>query len=75
MKSIVPRGYAVPQSEIKRLADEVRAARAGELAGASEQDRVRIEEEILREVRGKIGRASEANRKSLHARLPFQTPW
>jgi hypothetical protein len=54
MKSIVPRGYAVPQSEIKRLADEVRAARAGELAGASEQDRVRIEEEIQREVRGKV---------------------
>jgi hypothetical protein len=54
MKQIVPPGYAVPQKEIQRLTEELRQARAGELAAASEKDRARIEKEITREVRRKI---------------------
>jgi hypothetical protein len=54
MKSIVPPGYAVPQQEIQRLTEQLRQARAGELAGASEEVRARIEKEISREVRKKL---------------------
>jgi hypothetical protein len=53
MRQIVPPGYAVPQKEIQRLTDELRQARAGELAAASGKDRARIEKEITREVRRK----------------------
>jgi hypothetical protein len=54
MRPIVPPGYAVPQKEIQRLTDELRQARAGELAKASEKDRARIEKEISREARRKL---------------------
>ena len=37
---IVPPGYAVPKKEIERLTEELRQARAAELAKASEKDRV-----------------------------------
>jgi hypothetical protein len=53
MKQIVPPGYAVPQKEIQRLTEELRQARAGELATASAKDRARIEKEISREARRK----------------------
>jgi hypothetical protein len=56
MKQIVPPGYAVPQKEIQRLTEELRQARAGELAQASEKDRARIEKEISREVRRRSAR-------------------
>jgi hypothetical protein len=54
MSQIVPTGYAVPKKEIQRLTEELRQTRAGELAGASEKDRARIEKEISREVRLKL---------------------
>jgi len=54
MKPIVPSGYAVPKHEIERLTEELRQARASELAGASDQDRARIEKQIKLEVRRKI---------------------
>ena len=54
MNRIVPPGYAVPQKEILRLTEELRQARAGELAKASEKDRARIEKEISREVQRKF---------------------
>jgi hypothetical protein len=54
MKPIVPLGYAVPKHEIERLTEEARQARAAELAGASEQDRARIEKQIKREVSRKL---------------------
>jgi hypothetical protein len=54
MKQIVPPGYAVPKKEIQRLTEELRQARAGELAAASEKDRARIEKEISIEVRRRI---------------------
>jgi hypothetical protein len=54
MKQVVPHGYAIPQEHIKRLTDELRTARAVELAAASEQERTRIEEEIKKEVQKKL---------------------
>jgi hypothetical protein len=54
MRQIVPSGYAVPKAEIQRLTEELRQARAGELAKASDKDRARIEKEISREVKRKI---------------------
>ena len=54
MKSVVPHGYAIPQEHIKRLTEELRTARAIELAAASEQERARIEEEIKKEVQRKL---------------------
>ncbi|MGA2541950.1 MAG: hypothetical protein ABSG78_10400 [Verrucomicrobiota bacterium] len=56
MRPIVPPGYAVPKQEIERLTGELRQARAGELARASEKDRARIEKEINREVQRKIAK-------------------
>jgi hypothetical protein len=50
MRKIVPPGYAVPKQEIQRLTEELRQARAGELAKASDKDRARIEKEISLEV-------------------------
>jgi hypothetical protein len=38
MRKIVPSGYAVPKKEIQRLTEELRQARAGELANASEKE-------------------------------------
>lgn len=54
MKPIVPHGYAVPLEDLKRLTEELRAARAAELANASAQERIRIEEKIKKEVRKKF---------------------
>ena len=54
MRPIVPPGYAVPQQVIQRLTEELRQARAGELARASEKDRARIEKQISQAVRRKI---------------------
>jgi hypothetical protein len=54
MRKIVPSGYAVPKKEIQRLTEELRQARAGELANASEKDRARIEKEISLEAQKKI---------------------
>jgi len=56
MKQIVPAGYAVAKQDIQRLTEELRQARAGELATASEKDRARIEKEINREVQRKIAK-------------------
>jgi F0F1-type ATP synthase epsilon subunit len=54
MKQIVPPGYAIPKAEIDRLTEELRKARAEELACGSEKDRARIEMEIRRAVRRKL---------------------
>ena len=54
MKQIVPPGYAISKEEIQRLTEELRQARAGELANASEKDRARIEKEISLEAQKKI---------------------
>ncbi|HEX3718941.1 MAG TPA: hypothetical protein VH595_13310 [Verrucomicrobiae bacterium] len=64
MNQIVPRGYAVPKVDIKRLTDELRASRAQELANASEQDRARIEREIEMEVRSKIKKVELPRRRN-----------
>jgi hypothetical protein len=54
MKHVVPHGYAIPQAQIKRVTEELRAARAAELAAASAPERARIEAEIKKEVRKKL---------------------
>jgi len=66
MRPIVPPGYAVPKQEIERLTGELRHARAGELAKASEKDRARIEKEISREVRRKITKGRRLGGSVLH---------
>jgi len=66
MKQIVPLGYAVPKKEIERLTEELRQARAGELATASEKDRARIEKEISREVRRKFTKLHGLGETVLH---------
>jgi len=66
MRPIVPSGYAVPQKEIQRLTEELRQARAGELAQASEKDRARIEKEISREVRRRSTRLHGLGGAILH---------
>ena len=66
MKQIVPPGYAVPKKDIQRLTEELRQARAGELATASEKDRARIEKEISREVRRKTARPHGLGGAVLH---------
>jgi len=61
MKPIVPSGYAVPKHEIERLTEELRQARASELAGASDQDRARIEKaDQIRGATQDIGAGSAA---------------
>jgi hypothetical protein len=66
MRQIVPAGYAVPQKEILRLTEELRQARAVELAQASEKDRARIEKEISREVRRRSTRPHGLGGAILH---------
>jgi hypothetical protein len=53
MKRIMPHGYSIEPTR-RRMTAELRKARAGDLATASETDRARIEEEIQREVRQKL---------------------
>ena len=66
MRPIVPPGYAVPQKEIQRLTEELRQARAGELAKASEKERARIEKEISLEVRLKFTKGRRLGGSVLH---------
>ena len=66
MRPIVPPGYAVPKQEIERLTGELRQARAGELARASEKDRARIEKEISREVRRRTTKLHGLHGSILH---------
>jgi hypothetical protein len=66
MSKIVPTGYAVPQKEIQRLTEELRQARAAELAGASEKDRARIAKEISRQARLKIAKRGDLGGWILH---------
>ena len=66
MRKIVPSGYAVPKKEIQRLTEELRQARAGELANASEKDRARIEKEISLDVRKKITKFGRLSGFILH---------
>lgn len=65
MNQIVPRGYAIPKVDIKRLTEELRASRSQELANASERDRARIEKEIERDVQSKIKKAGLPRRGDL----------
>jgi hypothetical protein len=62
MNQIVPRGYAIPKADIKRLTE---ASRSQELATASERDRARIEKEIERDVQSKIKKAGLPRRGDL----------
>jgi len=66
MRNIVPPGYAVPKQEIQRLTEELRQARAGELAKASDKDRARIEKEISLEVRKRIAKLDRLGGYGLH---------
>ena len=66
MRPIVPPGYAVPQKEMQRLTEELRQARAGELAKASAKDRARIEKEISREVRRRTTKLHGLHGSILH---------
>jgi hypothetical protein len=66
MKQIVPPGYAISKEEIQRLTEELRQARSGELAKASEKDRARIEKEISLDVRKKITKFGRLSGFILH---------
>jgi BMFP domain-containing protein YqiC len=54
MRQIVEHGYAIPKAEIDRLTQELRKARADELANASPERRKEIEKEIHRAVQQKL---------------------
>ena len=54
MGSIMPPGYS-QQAKRKRLENELRQARAAELAAADKKQRARIEKEIRAEVDKRLG--------------------
>jgi hypothetical protein len=54
MRSIMPPGYSL-HAKRKRLEDELRQARSGELAVADKKQRARIEKEIRAEVNRQLG--------------------
>jgi hypothetical protein len=56
MRSIMPHGYE-HKAKRKRLGDELRQARAAELAGADRKQRARIEKEISAEVDKRLGKS------------------
>lgn len=55
MNSIMPPGYSLP-AQRKRLENELRQARAGDLAGADKRQIARIEKEIRAEVNRQLGK-------------------
>jgi hypothetical protein len=55
MRSIMPPGYT-RNAERKRLENELRQARAGELAAADEKQRASIEKEIHAEIDRRLGK-------------------
>jgi hypothetical protein len=55
MRSIMPPGYSL-DAKRKRLEDELRQAKAAELAGADKKQRARIEKEIRAEVIRQLGK-------------------
>ena len=59
MRSIMPHGYSLPARR-KRLEEELRQARASELAAADEKQRARIETEIRAEVNRQLGKDSRS---------------
>ena len=56
MRSIMPPGYEY-KAQRKRLEEELRQARAGELAGADRKQRAGIEKEIRAELDRRLGKA------------------
>jgi hypothetical protein len=54
MRSIMPPGYSHGIKR-RRLENQLRQARAGELAGADQKQRARIESEIRAEVNRRLG--------------------
>jgi len=55
MRSIMPPGYS-HEAKRRRLENELRQARAGDLAGADKKQRARIEKEIRAELDRRLGK-------------------
>jgi hypothetical protein len=55
MRSIMPPGYS-HETKRRRLENELRQARAGDLAGADKKQRARIEKEIRAELDRRLGK-------------------
>jgi hypothetical protein len=66
MPSIMPPGYE-HTARRKRLENELRQARAADLAGADKKQRARIEKEILAELDKQLGKDNW--RSFLHGRV------